>query len=466
MTSQASPPHVRGREAFEQLLSLLASEVAVGWTWAVGAVSPRTAGVAGALVLFLFPLLVRRRSWFRAFRYVLPIVLLGFLVHFYGDGFSRRLFGRTQNTRGVFAASVALAGSYLLWRGLPPLAAALRALGRRLSGGAEGIAVGVGWALVLALTVDLFFVGTQKQAHVPGPRYHPWAAFWWEDCYLTSHAREGVVKDLRGTSFAQKKPEGVTRIVLTGASTMWGLHLSDSDAPAGQLKKALEQRYPHRKFEVLAIAAPGKYQLNELVDAAVTIPHWSPDLVVSWNGFNEIWYGEEKDRYEGMPFIAMQLEGVLAAPPWLAAGSRTPSYALGAAYARATDGYRSPYALKAPVEYEPPRYYAYLAETARILKSFKIPYLHSFCPNVAEKVARTPAEDKRILNDWARQVPERRARSREIVLAEGQMSYDVMDGLRNQPEELFDDPCHLTATGARLAMADLAGRLKPLFGEK
>jgi hypothetical protein len=82
---------------------------------------------------------------------------------------------------------------------------------------------------------------------------------------------------------------------------MWGDTLDNEQSPAAYLRRFLARDYPNKKFEVITLAHRGKYQLNELIDSVVTIPHWEPDLVVSWNGYNEAWYGEKADHYEGMP---------------------------------------------------------------------------------------------------------------------------------------------------------------------
>jgi hypothetical protein len=312
---------------------------------------------------------------------------------------------------------------------------------------------------------DLLFLGRGKPFDYRRAQFHPFLTYAALDTYAYDHATEGVVKDSRGTEFSQQKPDGVTRIVLTGASTMWGARLDYGQSPPRVLARILEAMYPDRKFEVLTVALPGKYQLNELIDATVTLPHWSPDLVVSFNGFNEIWYGELEDRYEGMPYIAPAAELALTVRPLTALGYANTFFGASLWKRRLEKNPQPLHSTRAPVAYEPPRYYAYLRRTARSLREMGIPYVHAFTPNIHELPSHRelPLSPK----DADTNVRERRGKSTAIVREERQFVYDVMVPLlgSNQDEVFFDD-CHLTASGVELVMNDIARRIPDWIARK
>ena len=325
----------------------------------------------------------------------------------------------------------------------------------------------VGLGPLLLASADLAFVGQARLQPLRPPNYHPYLTYPVDGTYGFKHAAETEVVDMKGTRFRQRKPDDVVRIVLCGASTVWGFGLRDEQGLASVLKSELADIYPQQKIEIITVAFPGKYQLNELIDSVVTLPHWEPDLVISMNGFNEIWYGEETNRYEGMPYIEAQMR------------TRSTLYCLftrfshiGALYFAANqEQEKPPYRLEQRDPDASPRYAAYLRATAANLKRHGIPYVYAFCPNVHEKSPRTDDEES-FLEDggsWTRETTRRRQLARDIMKAEGQFSYDVMKPLNATGGTLFLDECHLNAIGVETVANDLAARIsewcKSLPGE-
>jgi hypothetical protein len=313
------------------------------------------------------------------------------------------------------------------------------------------IVFAVGSAIVAFVAADLLFVGASPLQALRCPSYHPFLTYSLDGSYVFAHAREQHVSDMQGVEFQQKKQEGVTRIVLNGASTMF-------DRIPGNLTVELRRLYPDRRFEVLCTCYPGKYQLNELIDSTVSIPHWHPDLVISINGFNEIWYGEDENYYEGMPYVEGQMRTVGTANSLFArfshfGASRFAQQA--AAFMR-----NSPFRLRKELDYEPPRYYSYLRLTARNLKQFDIPYVYTFCPNLVEKTHLADGEKPMLdlAETWPRLVPERRRESQRILHDEGQINYDIM-AILDVEEQVFRDECHLNEHGVRIVSEDLARRI-------
>lgn len=316
----------------------------------------------------------------------------------------------------------------------------------------------IGGVIITCVSIDLFHMGRAPLQPIRPPAYHPYLTYPVRDSYAYNHARERLVRDNRGVSFSQEK--GATeRIILAGASTMWcqGLELDDSISRV--LHSALEKRYPARRFEVITVAYAGKYQVNELIDSVVTIPHWDADLVISMNGFNEVWYGEDENYYEGMPYIEGQMYATGTVPVLLARFSHFGAVLYNRRVSQFTR--RSPYALREESRYEPPRYFAYLRRTARSHAQSNTPYVYSFCPNVAERTWRTREESEIMeqAGDWTGIVAQRRQLAHQIVEQEGQIVYDSMSLLAPVETAVFLDECHLTAEAVRRLCDDLAQRI-------
>jgi hypothetical protein len=317
----------------------------------------------------------------------------------------------------------------------------------------------VGLVCGAILVLDLTLSGPREPVvghYVSVRPYHPYLTYPVPDSYVYCHATERSVKDLRGREFLQQKPAGITRIVLCGASTVWGHDLQHADTLAARLEIHLRATLPQRQVEVVCVAYPGKYQLNELIDAVVVLPAWSPDLVISLNGFNEVWYGESMNRYEGMPGIEGQ-------------GRLTPMEAFLMRYthlgpcllknrprmSRGVD-----YPLGDPDAQVSPRYFSYLRLTARNLRTMRVPYVYAFCPNRVELAALRTGQDE--VNSDGPPLLVLRARrhaAAEIVEDEGQIAYDVVACLMERPGDVFLDECHLTAEATDRLAEDLAQRI-------
>lgn len=99
------------------------------------------------------------------------------------------------------------------------------------------------------------------------------------------------------------KPDDVTRIFVMGGSTAFGtvqnstyreLHeyprgmYTHRDSIAGRLQAVLEERRPDRRFEVITAASVSRTLHQSLTYYLETVSRFSPDWVVSVDGFNDI----------------------------------------------------------------------------------------------------------------------------------------------------------------------------------
>lgn len=344
-----------------------------------------------------------------------------------------------------------------------------RALQRRGQlGGLRGYVIGGLLAFVVA--GDLFFLKQGPLLYEPerDQLRHPFLASRYGrlGTYGFVHATERWVTDNRNTRFEQRKPAGVTRIILEGASTAYGHGLSDAECLATRLREALQRERPRQQFEVLTIAYPGNYQVNELIDTVVLFRHWSPDLVISFNGYNEVSYGEAPHFFEGMPLGFFDVPE--SVDPLSSALARVSHFAAARRLSTLQRLRANTQKIDEPHPYEPPRYYSYLQLTASTLANMGVPYAYAFCPTVLAKTTRTVAEQKHaevaaghrrgFAEGTAAAVLQRTARANEIVEREKQIAYDVMAVL-DTDEEAFIDDCHLNAAATIRVAADLASRI-------
>ena len=339
----------------------------------------------------------------------------------------------------------------------------------------------LGFLFSTGVAFDLYFIHQDSHCFKI-PRYHPFLTFpassdeSFEWTYAYNHAQEERVKDLRGREFAQKKPEDTIRIILNGASTMFGHRIPSKIALPALLQKRLEDLYPDKNFEILLIAWSGKQQHNELIDSVVTIPHWKPDLVISLNGWNEFWYGEHhSNRFEGMPYRQYQIERIVNLPTPLLFLCNHSYFFNNLLLHTNTFMDEKRYEIKKRNKYEPPRYFEYLRRGAKALADEGIPYVYAFCPNVAERKV-IPEKEKKFLTgnplvneDTGKRMiadaPKRRAKVEKILEDENQQSYDVMTFINNTDEVLFFDCCHFTKEGMEKLADDMAERIIPWIEE-
>ncbi len=457
---------------FLALLWIIGAELF--WLWLQNRLSFSLSPIETTLILLTATGLAAAVQWSRYslfcwFGRLLAAFCLGnILIRFYGNslGFVLEDFPRLREipaghlllTISVFTTLIIL----LFWA-----IELLRKMGPKMV--LAGLFV-IGVLGMAAVASDLYFVG-KGDPFFASPKYHPFLAYNRMGCfnyYPYSHATERYVNDIRDYHFQQKKPEGVRRIILNGASTVWGHGLEKDEILARCLERALLKKYPEQKFEVITVAWPGKYELNELVDTVITLPHWEPDLVISLNGYNDIAYGEGDGRYEGMPYFCQQLEWVTN----LTSTKKffyTHSYFGRTIWNQSCWSYRMPYGLVEPLRYEPPRYYSYLRLTARNLASLGIPYVFGFCPNTVEREHMTP-EERGVLNEsqvaLKQAILERRIISDHILQEEGQLVYNPMEPLEHLDEPAFFDQCHLYAKSTNVLAEDMAEHVQEWLTHK
>jgi lysophospholipase L1-like esterase len=95
---------------------------------------------------------------------------------------------------------------------------------------------------------------------------------------------------------ASPKPAGVVRVVLMGASTVYGIYVSDTETSAAQLEAWLARRHLETRFEVINAGVPGWTTRETLINFERRVLALEPDVVVVADGRNDI-FPELFDNY-------------------------------------------------------------------------------------------------------------------------------------------------------------------------
>jgi lysophospholipase L1-like esterase len=105
----------------------------------------------------------------------------------------------------------------------------------------------------------------------------------------------------RGPEVSREKPADTLRVVLMGASTIYGLSVSDRDTAANLALEQLKQALPGQALEVINAGVPGWTSEDTLLNLESTILGLSPDYVIVMDGRNEIFpqtYNHYVDSYD------------------------------------------------------------------------------------------------------------------------------------------------------------------------
>ncbi|MFT4682184.1 MAG: lysophospholipase L1-like esterase [Granulosicoccus sp.] len=99
------------------------------------------------------------------------------------------------------------------------------------------------------------------------------------DSLLYAHNSLGY----RGTEFAKTKPEGKIRIATVGGSTTYGVGVNVEDTWPYQLSEVLGSGY-----EVINMGVPGYSSVENLIQTALHLSDYEPDLAVYFIGLNDL----------------------------------------------------------------------------------------------------------------------------------------------------------------------------------
>ena len=121
----------------------------------------------------------------------------------------------------------------------------------------------------------------------------------------------------RGDDIHVPKPEGVYRIVVLGDSSTYGSYVPYDKTYPYDLQQILRQDYGAKNVEVVNAGVPNYTSWNMLVDLAFRVAALQPDLVIVYEGWNDLDAREKSpDCYSApSPFLGLDPNRQLRAEP-------------------------------------------------------------------------------------------------------------------------------------------------------
>ena len=113
----------------------------------------------------------------------------------------------------------------------------------------------------------------------------------------------------RSSPFTPQKGKDITRIILTGGSSVMGLENLDDQTLSSFLMNSLKSRYPVKNFEVINAGFLG-YSSNDILTLVKhELTKYDPDIIINYSAYNDTAHGRfislKKISFWGVPFIKM-----------------------------------------------------------------------------------------------------------------------------------------------------------------
>ncbi|MCE1248396.1 MAG: SGNH/GDSL hydrolase family protein [Firmicutes bacterium] len=174
--------------------------------------------------------------------------------------------------------------------------------GSKIRGWKKAISVVV-WVLIIFCSTE-YAIDNAIRKNPPLHRPHP--AFLWElfpgrsGMTNTGNAVRYLSVNKYGFRYGdvqEKKPDGVTRIMVIGDSAAFGYGMNQDETFSALVEKQLNENHPGRKFEVINAAVPGYTSFssrNFFIEKGIK---FKPDiLIISHNNDPDIDWDEDKNR--------------------------------------------------------------------------------------------------------------------------------------------------------------------------
>lgn len=93
----------------------------------------------------------------------------------------------------------------------------------------------------------------------------------------------------RNDEISLKKPSNTFRIVIIGGSTVLNREVPFEKNAARLLELSLQKKYPDKKIEVINAGKDGYNSEHSLIQYLFNIKDFSPDLIIMWQGVNDLY---------------------------------------------------------------------------------------------------------------------------------------------------------------------------------
>jgi hypothetical protein len=174
------------------------------------------------------------------------------------------------------------------------------------------VALDMGWRMIFpsmdkGLAVDMSFfeyrdyvVSAQPSSVTLGKSKHPAEVYYYaiENCALpdgtTARFNSLGFRSPEFIGLAPKQPNEI-RIVVTGGSASISHNVAEGCTLDANLQRLLTERYPDKVFKVFNLGGGAWKSFQELIAVQRYIPEIKPDLVIAFDGFNDITHSYNSD---------------------------------------------------------------------------------------------------------------------------------------------------------------------------
>jgi hypothetical protein len=109
---------------------------------------------------------------------------------------------------------------------------------------------------------------------------------------------------LRGPEITVEKPANTFRVVVLGGSVAWGEHAITNDTAFwARLQQRLAVAHPDKKIEVVSAGVIAWIATQEMIDLHLTVTRLRPDLVIAFDGYNDLIRAADAGIFGGQPYL-------------------------------------------------------------------------------------------------------------------------------------------------------------------
>lgn len=112
----------------------------------------------------------------------------------------------------------------------------------------------------------------------------------------------------RGKEFNPQKPKNVFRIFVVGGSVVLGAAVSDDKTFTHILENMLNRNSKQKQIEVINAGRSSYLSAQELISIQMEIIDYQPDLIILFDGLNDLHHAVVYDRRPGYPYLFDMIE--------------------------------------------------------------------------------------------------------------------------------------------------------------
>ncbi|MEW6556593.1 MAG: hypothetical protein AB1349_04470 [Elusimicrobiota bacterium] len=165
------------------------------------------------------------------------------------------------------------------------------------------------------ITQAILFLSKKDRTHVSTqsvcmPNFYKLAPYIMFEIERNFHSELININSLgfRGEEFNPQKPKGVYRIFTVGGSAVLGIQVADNETFCAVLENMLNLTSKDRKFEVINAGRSSYLSAQEMILIEMQILDYTPDMIIVFDGLNDLHHSVVYDRRPGYPYLFDMIE--------------------------------------------------------------------------------------------------------------------------------------------------------------